>query len=275
MNVNKASDNVNAYFDIESSSWNEIYHKKDVYSVIHQYRRSTSINLFENLMLPHESRILEIGCGAGLTAIDIAKRGYSVEAVDSTEAMVHLTRHNTIGSGLESKINANVGDIQKLRFADSCIDLVIALGVVPWIVDVNMALKEVSRVLAPGGYVIMNADNRYRLNHLLDPAHMPAFAGMKERLRKFSENAGFKKATRIPRTTMHTSAEFDNLLASAGLVKIKHRMIGFGPFTFLKIQLFPGAIGIWLHRLLQRAANLGFPILRSTGAQYLVVARKQ
>ena len=95
---------MNAYFDTESSNWNEIYHKIDVYSVIHQDRRSIAITFFEGLSLPHNARILDIGCGAGLTTVDIAKRGYAVEAIDSVEAMIDLTRQNALNSGVEKKL---------------------------------------------------------------------------------------------------------------------------------------------------------------------------
>ena len=275
LSVEEAKRNVNAYFVTESSHWNEIYHKKDVYSVIHQERRIAAIRMFDELTLPRESRILEIGCGAGLTSIDIATRGYSVEAVDSTAVMVDLTKQNARNSGVEQKISAKINDIHDLKFGDDSMDIVIALGVAPWIVDLKTAMKEIFRVLAPGGYLIISADHRYRLNHLLDPAHMPVFAGLKELLRKLLEDAGLKKIAGIPRVKRHTATEFDNLLAWAGLVKMRHCMIGFGPFSFLKIKLLPDAIEIKLHRLLQRAADQGVPLLRSTGSQYLVLARKR
>jgi ubiquinone/menaquinone biosynthesis C-methylase UbiE len=274
LKIEEETKNVNAYFDRESSYWDEIYRNKDVYSVIHQDRRAIAIKYFEELSLPHEARILDIGCGAGYTTVDIARRGYSVEAVDSVAAMIDLTRQNAHNFGVEKQINANVDDVYDLNFPDNSFDLVIALGVAPWIADLNIALKEIFRVLAPGGHVIMTVDHRYRLNHLLDPAFIPALAGVKERLRRVLEKSGLKKATGIPRPHRHAVTEFNNLLASAGLAIIKHSMIGFGPFSFLKIQIFPGSFEIRLHRFLQRAADRGIPFIRSTGSQYLVLARK-
>lgn len=273
MKPDEISDNVTAYFDSESSSWEEIYRKKDVYSVIHQYRRSMVLALFESLMLPLDSRILEIGCGAGLTAIDIASRRYCLEAIDGAEAMVELTRRNAVRSGMAASINARLGNIHHLDFPDASMDLVIAIGVLPWIADVPLALQEIARVLAPGGRAMVTIDNRHRLNHLLDPFYMPALAGLKKRTKSFLERTGVKKTSTVPGAAKHTSAELDRLLAEAGLIRTKACMVGFGPFSFLKMEV-PNSIGVPLHRLLQRAANTGIPGLRSTAAQCLVVARK-
>jgi ubiquinone/menaquinone biosynthesis C-methylase UbiE len=267
--------NVDAYFAAESSSWNEIYQKEDVYSVIHQDRRSIALQYFQELSLARDAHILDLGCGAGMTTVDMARRGYTVEAVDSVEAMIGLTRQNALEFGVEKQIHAAVMDVFNLQFPDQTFDLVIALGVAPWLADLNRALKEISRVLAPGGYVLINADNRWRLNHLLDPFEFPPLTGLKDRLRLFLEKAGLWKFSNLPRTKRHTVEEFDTLLEAACLIKLKHQMIGFGPFTFFRVPLFPKAFGIRLHHFLQNAADRGAPILRSTGSQYLVLGQKK
>ncbi len=274
LQFHEEKNNVNTYFASESSGWNDIYQKEDVYSIIHQDRRAIAFQYFQELSLPRDARILEIGCGAGLTSVDIARQGYVVQAVDSVEAMIDLTRKNALKFGMEKQIHASVMDVYNLQFSKQTFALVIALGVAPWLADLNRALKEISRVLTPGGYVLMNVDNRYRLNHLLDPFYFPRLAGLKERLRDFLEKASVCKTSSIPRPKRHSIKEFESLLESASLVKLKHRMLGFGPFTFLKIRLFPNSVGIKLHRYLQNEADKGTPLLRSTGSQYLVLAHK-
>lgn len=268
---------VDAYFTADSSAWNEIYQKEDVWSVIHQDRRSIALRYFRELSLPQDARILEIGCGAGMTSVDMARCGYTVEAVDSVKAMIDLTRQNALKFGVEEQIHAGVMDVFNLQFPDQTFDLVIALGVVPWLADSTRALKEISRVLAPGGYVLISADNYWRLIHLLDPVEFPPLTGLKERprLRLFLGKAKLREFSSIPRAKRHTVAEFDALLEAACLVKLKHQVIGFGPFTFWRISLFPGAFGIRLNRFLQNGAVRGIPILRSAGSQYLVLGQKK
>jgi ubiquinone/menaquinone biosynthesis C-methylase UbiE len=266
---------IDGYFAAESSRWNDIYQKEDVYAVIHQDRRAIALQYIQELSLPQNARILEIGCGAGLTAVDLANLGYTIEAVDSVEEMIDLTRQNAVKFRVEKLIHANVMDLLNLQFPDKTFDLVIALGVAPWLADLRMALKEITRVLGPRGYCLINVDNRWRLNHLLDPIEFPPLAGLKEKTRIILEKAGLVKFSNDPRPKRHTAKEFDAMLESVCLVKLKYRMIGFGPFSFLKTPLFPDAFGIRLHHYLQNAADRGNRLLRSTGSQYLVLVQKQ
>src|SRR6266850_5900128 len=84
--VRSEQDRVNALFDAGSSYWNELYSHQDVFGLIHQQRRDTALGFFSELRLPKESRILEAGCGAGLTTLALARRGYRIDAMDSVPA---------------------------------------------------------------------------------------------------------------------------------------------------------------------------------------------
>ena len=206
--------------------------------------------------------------------MDLGRRGYAIEALDQAKSMVDLTRRNALRCGVEKSVHANIGDVCQLPFGDATFGCLIALGVLPWVPDIHAALKEISRVLIPGGYAIFNIDNRYRLNHLLDPADMPALAGLKARLKKMIDKLHLRKPSRVPDVYRYTLKEFDQLLASVGLARIKYRMIGFGPFSFFKYEPFSGGIGVKLHHRLQQYSDRGLPLLRSTGSQILVAGRK-
>ena len=262
------------YFDAESSYWDGLYQGDDVFAVIHQQRRSIALQYFDELSLPKAARILEVGCGAGLLTADLARRGYTIEALDRVKTMVDLSRRNAVKSGVENRVNANIGDVYQLPFRDGSFSCLIALGVIPWVVDVDGALKEISRVVIPGGYTIITADNRYRLNHLLDPAYMPALSGMKARLKRTLEKFRLRKPSNEPDVHRHSLKEFNQLLASVGLVRIKHHVIGLGPFSFLKYEPFSGPFGVKLHHRLQHYSNRGLLPLRLTGSQFLIVAKK-
>ncbi|HZT70136.1 MAG TPA: class I SAM-dependent methyltransferase [Terriglobia bacterium] len=265
---------VTEYFDAESSYWDGLYNGNDVFAVIHQQRRLMALKYFDELALPQRDRILEVGCGAGLLTVDLARRGYKVEALDRVKSMVDLTKRNARNFGVHERINAHIADVCRLPFQNGTFRCLIALGVVPWVTAINDALKEISRVVAPGGYVIINADNRYRLNHILDLARMPALAGLKGKLKKALEKYGLRKPSKEPDVYRHSYTEFRELLASVGLMVIKHHTIGFGPFSFFRYEPFSDSFAVSLHNRLQHLADQGVFLLRSTGTQILVTAVK-
>ena len=69
--------------------------------------------------------------------------------------MIDLTRAHALQSGFKNRVSAKLGDVpSNLDFKTNSFDAIIALGVSPWLADLNQALREISRVLVPGGYAI-------------------------------------------------------------------------------------------------------------------------
>ncbi len=259
------------HFDSEALYWRDVYDDADVQGMIYRERRAAALALVDGLGLPRGSRILEIGCGAGSAAVALAERGHFVQAVDTVPRMIELTRRLAEKAGLADRIVAAVGDIHALGFADETFSLVLALGVAPWLDSLEGPLREVRRVLCPGGHLIVSADNRWRLNAILDPRLFPVFGSLRARLRRVVDRVGDRSPG--ARVRMHTVSEFDRLLAASGFQKVQGRTLGFGPFTLFNLPLASGTRGVRLHRALQRLADRGVPVLRGSGAQYLVVAR--
>ena len=69
-------------------------------------------------------RILDVGCGTGRHAIELAKRGYSVTGVDLSENMLNRAREKAIDTGVQ--IDFEKADARNLPFEDE-FDLVIML----------------------------------------------------------------------------------------------------------------------------------------------------
>jgi len=60
-----------------------------------------------------------------------------------------------------------------LAFPDGIFDLVVAIGVIPWVDHPVRAIQEVARVTRPGGYLLMSSANRLGLSSQLDPMANP------------------------------------------------------------------------------------------------------
>lgn len=258
---------VTDHFQGDAPFWQDVYARTDVFSVIHRERAARAMAEVDRLPMEKGSRVLEIGCGAGLLAVQLAERGFSVEATDSTPAMIELTQQNAMRAGVASMLRTGIADAHALRFEDGAFDLVIAMGVLPWLHSPSIALGEMARVLRARGYVVTNIDNRARLTHLLDPLLNPALQPLRLAL-------GHGRATGASAATAWRG-QFDRELIASRLQKRHSFTFGFGPFTFLGRPTVRGERAVRVHNTLQRLADRGVIGIRSTGAQYMVVAQKR
>jgi 2-polyprenyl-3-methyl-5-hydroxy-6-metoxy-1,4-benzoquinol methylase len=266
---------VNEFFSRASRFWSDIYTGDDVYSVIHQRRRQITLDWLDALQLEGGLRALDAGCGGGAIALALAERGFEVDAVDSVESMVESARVKTFEAGLGGRVDVQQMDVQKLAFDEGSFEVVLALGVLPWVRSPPAVIAELARVTSPGGYVIANVDNSARLIHLLDPRFNPWIAPVRNVVKAGLLACGLRRPGSPPLSTELSRLEFDRLLAAAGLTPVKSKTFGFGVFTLLGRPILSDRLGVAVDRRLQRLADRGSPGLRSTGSQYLVLARKQ
>jgi ubiquinone/menaquinone biosynthesis C-methylase UbiE len=262
---------VNSYFQDAALYWTEIYRREGVLEFIHQERQRIMLGLVDTLGLPCGTRVLEIGCGAGFAAVELAKKGYVVDAIDSVPVMVDLTRMHATQSAVDGTVRSNFGDIHNLDFLDETFGLVVAMGVLPWLRHTEKPLHEMSRVLQHGGYLVLNVNNRWGICSFLDPLTNPVLMPIKRIARRILKCG---KSDPRPRTRSMSIRTLDSRLSPLGLQKIRGIVFGFGPFSFFGRELFPYSVGLKIHQALQRLADFGRPIFRSAGVQYMVVAKK-
>jgi ubiquinone/menaquinone biosynthesis C-methylase UbiE len=267
-------DLVDAHFGAASPFWSDIYDREDVYAIIHRRRRATALAWMEELQLPAGSRILEVGCGAGLTAVELARRGFEVDATDTVPEMIELTGRHGEQANVGARLRPALKDVHALDFEGEAFDAVVALGVVPWLHSPQTAIHEIARVLKPGGHVIVNADNAARLTDLVDPRYNPVLMPLREALKRVLSRLGILRTRRSAPARRHSRTEFERLLSSAGLQTVNGVTLGFGPFRFFGYRALPARLEPRLHHWLQLRADQGTPVIRSVGAQYLVLARK-
>jgi ubiquinone/menaquinone biosynthesis C-methylase UbiE len=266
---------VDELFNNQSNYWKEIYTQKDVSAIIHQQRRAIALRYIDGLLLQKTAHVLEIGCGAGFVTVTLAKKGFIVEATDNLVSMIKLTQQNALQNGVSDRIHATIEDVHELSFPDKSFDLVVALGVTPWLHHLKKALSEISRVLKPNGFVVLNSDNRNRLNYLLDPLLTPALDLPKKMIKRGLGKARLYNEQKVAHPHMYRIKEFNSYLSEAELISIKSTNLGFGPFTLLGHTVFSNKLGVKIHHTLQKWAWNDVPILRSTGSQYLVLAKKK
>jgi len=108
-------------------------------------------------------RVLEIGCGLGTDGAQFAKAGAQYTGIDLTEAAIELARRRFEVTGLAGEFR--VADAESLDFADASFDLVYSHGVLHHTPDTVRAVREVHRVLKPGGRAVVMLYHRGSYNY--------------------------------------------------------------------------------------------------------------
>lgn len=111
-------------------------------------------------------RVLEIGCGCGSDAEQFSRAGAVLTAMDLTGAAVRLTRGRFELADLPGLFIQ--ADAEGLPFANDSFDLVYSHGVLHHTPDIQRAVQEVHRVLAPGGRAIIMLYYRHSFNYQIN-----------------------------------------------------------------------------------------------------------
>ncbi len=265
---------VQNYFDSVAGYWQDVYRNTGLRAYIYQRRAAFTLNWIRELNLAPGERCLDVGCGAGILSSTLASWDYQVDAIDLAPNMLELARSEAERHGVGDRVSTALGDVHRLQFPANSFGLVVALGVLPWVDDPRRALEEMARVLRPGGYLIVSVDNRWRLDHLLDPLSMPLLKKLRQWGRRTLERLQLVSPGARTPVRYHSPPECRAALAEAGLRIVKCASVGFGPFTFMKIKLVPDRLGIVLLRGLQALAEHRVAPLNSIGVHYLAAAYK-
>lgn len=132
----------------------------------HRYRTEWHIPAAAGFSETRGLRVLEIGCGLGTDGARFARAGAIYTGVDLTDAAIELARRRFELEDLPGEFR--VADAENLDFADESFDVVYSHGVLHHTPDTHRAVREVHRVLRPGGRAVVMLYHRdsynYRVN---------------------------------------------------------------------------------------------------------------
>jgi ubiquinone/menaquinone biosynthesis C-methylase UbiE len=248
---------VNRYFDTSAPYWDGVYRGASLQDVIYQQRQAAVLEYVAAADLAPDAAALEIGCGTGHLTVALVGRDLNVVAVDASPAMVDATAARLREAQPSQPVAVEVADAHALPFDPERFDLVVAVGVIPWLHSPAAAIDEMARVLRPGGQLVLTADNRARLVSFFDPRAIVALTPLKRAKVALRRRQGLATPRLdYPREPLARST------------------IGFGPLSFMGRPLLSVSRSISVHARLQSLADRGIPGLRWTGWHYLVRAQK-
>ena len=94
-------------------------------------------------------RILEVAPGPGYLAIELARRGYGVTALDISSSFVRIARNNAAEAGVT--VTVEQGNASAMPFSDGSFDAIVCMAAFKNFSDPVGAINEMHRVVKPGG----------------------------------------------------------------------------------------------------------------------------
>jgi ubiquinone/menaquinone biosynthesis C-methylase UbiE len=150
-----------------------------------------------------EFSVLDVGCGGGRTLSKlavVASQG-KVHGIDYSEESVAASRRYNAQAIRGGRVEIQLADVEKLPFADNTHDLVTAVETHFYWPDIAAALREIRRVLKPGGTVMLIAE---------------VYKGAEALASRMCE-----QAAPVIGMTMLTPDEHRDALASAGFTEVQ------------------------------------------------------
>jgi len=142
--------------------------KKRLFAEIEKerYSKQVEIPLYAGFNTHKGQKVLEIGCGIGTDGIQFARGGASYTGIDLTSAGVDIARERFELFG--QKGNIVKGNAEKLPFEDNYFDYVYSFGVIHHSTSPEKIVKEIYRVLKPGGTLTVMLYNKTSFYYLIE-----------------------------------------------------------------------------------------------------------
>jgi SAM-dependent methyltransferase len=201
-------------------------------------------------VLPAGGRVLDLGCGSAPVLSQLRQRGASCSGLEYSEDMLRHATARLQSMQLDDG-DLHRGDCRETPFATASFDVVVCLGVISYVEDYAVVLREIKRILKPGGYALVSFRNRF--NRILwDPA-----VGLKTLAQAVT---GRLRPEPYKIGRFMDFREFRRKMDDAGFEYHHFVGIGLGPVRFSRRALLPERVSI-------RLSNSLTAILRRLGWQ--------
>ena len=178
---------------------------------------------------PAGGRGLDVCCGTGDFVLELARQGASVAVgVDFSREMLALAARKAQAAGMRGRVQWQLADALELPFPDGAFLCVTSGFSLRNVDDVGRALREMARVVAPGGRVAVLELTPVR-SRLFGPVFRAYFRGLVPLVGGLV--AGDRAAyTYLPDSVraFPTADELADLMRQAGLVDVQYRLLALG-----------------------------------------------
>jgi len=244
---NKQKRYIKNYFDEYSREYHKNHYIKkkppSIYPVL-AIRLRYMTNMLSDFK--KNGKIIDIGCGTGEMLQVLKKHKFLTYGLDYSFKMLHEISKETVNQQLPL-INC---DIENLPFRDESFDGEICAGVIEYLNENQKALREISRILKPGGLAIISLSNRLSPARLFEPlAHNLIGQKIKGWIKK---NILKKQTLLYPPFRTHIPFLFNRNAEKERLILREFNYYHFSPLPWPINRLFPNfyvSVGLKMEKL--------------------------
>jgi ubiquinone/menaquinone biosynthesis C-methylase UbiE len=201
-------------------AWSALYtNQLDSRNVHVVYRKIRTLSLLQS---EKPGSLLDIGCGPGILVKEVVDRGFSYTGIDMAGHMLEEATQTWAGT---PKVEFKAGDAENLPMPDGSVNAITCLGLIEYLPNLDSAIREMRRVLAPGGVAIVSNHNRLHLDAFVIGALTP----IRKLLLPLVHRVKTSKPDTLKRLLLQPS-EVDKAMEHAGF-----RLEGFSYYHFTPV----------------------------------------
>jgi SAM-dependent methyltransferase len=270
-------DSVADFFGDDSSDYLRYQYTvgPDSFMSLRRERAARLIRAHMASALAHTFRFLDAGCGPGVLLEPLGRYPIRYVGVDISQEMLTFARQQTANCVAGFRGEFLQGDVERLPFQAGSFDAAASLGVIEYLKDDDGLLKEMVRVTAPNGFVLLAVTNRHSYNLMFEKPLLAlrerrSTARMLSSLKTRFRRGEFKQRNFTIRR--HAPIQFLRKLEEYDLKVVACEYWGF--------NLLPHPLHVLCGRRLNRLSNrlydkLSFGPVRSLGEGFVALCRKQ
>lgn len=163
-------------------TWGAIHSQDGYLADWAAHRLREVLAVIDQRAMGRNGRALDIGVGSGELVAQLVRRGCTVFGVDFSLPILRDCRARWEKARTGSGGGWTLGDVEALPVKSDSLSLVTCLGVLEYLSSDRIALAELYRVVAPGGYVVLSVASYHRIGSLM--------ALVRAKLHRYRKGAG-------------------------------------------------------------------------------------